>query len=195
MISSLRGKLISKTTTSIVIECNGVGYEVIAPLSVIEKLPTLDKDIFIYIDFVVRDDSQTLFGFLDKETRELFRKLIKVSGVGAKTAIALMSALSTNELLLAIFGGDAERICRAPGIGKKTAERIIIDFRGSPLLDNIGSEHTPEPNIGDRDIEQGLASLGYKKAEIARAIAALPADIGNDPAARLRAALQSLSGR
>ena len=198
MIAFLRGKLIAKTSQAAVVECGGVGYEVFAPLTVIEKMPAAGAEVFIHTDFVVREDSQTLYGFLDERSRAVFRRLIKVSGVGAKTAVALMSALSAEELLSALAGEDATRLTCAPGIGQKTAERIVLDFRGSPLLDDIGGATGGGDktfSAADRDIEQGLAALGYKKAEIARAIAALPKNDDADPAARLRAALQKLSGR
>ncbi|MDM5148114.1 Holliday junction branch migration protein RuvA [Candidatus Persebacteraceae bacterium Df01] len=192
MIVFLRGKLAAKSTTAAVIDCSGVGYEALAPLTTIEKLPAVGEQVFLHIDMVVREDSQTLYGFSNENEREIFRRLIKVSGVGAKTALALMSALSLDELLSALANSEADRLARAPGIGKKTAERIIVDFRGSPLLEMPTSG---EPAGGARDVEQALAGLGYKKAEITRALGALPTDIGTDTTARLRAALQVLSGK
>lgn len=193
MISFLRGKLVSKTPSAVVIECGGVGYEALAPLTTLEQLPAPGAEVFLLTDFVVRAESQTLFGFLREREREIFRRLIKVSGVGAKTALTLMSALRADELLSALSEGDAARLSRAPGVGKKTAERIIVDFRGSPLLDM--AEGAPSLASGDRDVESALAGLGYKKPEIARALASIPADTGEDSAVRLRAALQVLSGR
>lgn len=191
MISFLRGKLFSKTPSSAVIECGGIGYEVLAPLTTLERLPPPGAEVFLLTDFVVRAESQTLFGFLHERERAIFRRLIKVGGVGAKTALALMSALRAEELLAALSEGDAARLSRAPGIGKKTAERIVVDFRGSRLL-----EMAEGASIGgDREVEQALTGLGYKKPEIARALAKIPADVGEDSAARLRAALQTLSHR
>ena len=192
MISFLRGKLAAKTASSITVECGGVGYEALAPLTTIEKLPPVGETIFLLTDFVVRQESQSLYGFLDGREREIFRRLIKVGGVGAKTALALMSALPAGELLAALSAGDSTRISCAPGVGKKTAERIIVDFRGSPLLDN--PEGAPLPS-NNRDVEQALSGLGYKKAEIVRALAAIPPEAGEDSAVRLRAALQILSGK
>lgn len=192
MISFLRGILAAKSASAAIIECGGVGYEALAPLTTIEKLPKIGEPVFLLVDFVVRPESQTLYGFFHERERDIFRRLIKVSGVGAKTALALMSALPADDLLSALSDGDATRIAHAPGIGKKTAERIIVDFRGSPLLSMsaIGTATVPD---SDRDIEQALFGLGYKKAEIARVLTALPAD--DNTAARLRAALQILSGR
>ncbi len=192
MISFLRGKLAIKTSLSAVVECNGVGYEALAPLTTLEQLPPPGAEVFLLTDVVTRAESQTLYGFSNAREREIFRRLIKVSGVGAKTALALMSALRADELVAALAGGDAAHLSRAPGIGTKTAERIIIDFRGSPLL-----EMTDGITSGDdmHDVERALAGLGYKKGEIARALSSIPADVGEDAAVRLRAALQILSGK
>ena len=193
MISFLRGKLAAKSASSAVVECGGVGYEALAPLTTIEKLPRVGEQVFLLTDFVVRQESQALYGFLEERERAVFRRLIKVGGVGAKTALALMSALPAGDLLSALSAGDAARISRAPGIGQKTAERIIVDFRGSPLLDM--PEGAPALGESNRDVEQALSGLGYKKAEISRALSALPADTADDSAVRLRAALQILSGK
>lgn len=193
MIAFLRGRLVAKTPSSAIIECGGIGYEASAPLTTIEQLPPIGEEVFLLTDFVVRAESQTLYGFLRDREREIFRRLIKVSGVGAKTALALMSALRAEELLAALSEGDVARISRAPGIGKKTAERIIIDFRGSPLLQM--ADGAAGMVSGDRDVAQALAGLGYKKPEIERALAAIPSDVGDDSAVRLRAALHFLSGK
>ncbi len=193
MISFLRGKLAAKSASAVVVECGGVGYEALAPLTTIEKLPPVGEEIFLLTDFVVRPESQSLYGFLHERERAIFRRLIKVSGVGAKTALALMSALPAGDLLAALAAGDAARISCAPGIGQKTAERIIVDFRGSPLLDM--PEGAPALGGNTRDVEQALAGLGYKRAEISRVLAALPPDTGEDSAVKLRAALQILSRR
>ena len=192
MIVFLRGRLAAKSGAAVVIDCNGIGYEAQAPLTTIEKLPPVGEDVFLHIDLVVRQESHTLYGFLDEPAREIFRRLIKVSGVGAKTALALMSALADDELLSALSDGDAARLSRAPGIGKKTAERIIVDFRGSDLAGLAAGGGIVG---GDRDVEQALIGLGYKRAEIVRAMSALPPSAGEDTAARLRAVLQILSTR
>lgn len=193
MISFLRGKLAIKTASSVVVECAGVGYEALSPLTTLERLPGIGQEVFLLTELVVREESHTLFGFIEEREREIFRRLLKVSGVGAKTALALMSALRSTELLQALSEGDAARISRAPGIGKKTAERIIIDFQGSPLLDM--AEGGASLSVGDRDVEQALSGLGYKKSEITRALASLPPDTPQESSARLRAALQALSGK
>lgn len=193
MIVFLRGILIAKSATAAVIECNGIGYEALAPLTTIEQLPAVGEKVFLLTQLVVREDSQTLYGFSDKRARAIFQCLIKISGVGAKTALALMSALTAEQLLTAVSSGAAERLSQAPGIGKKTAERIIIDFRDNPLLNMPLGDGAI--TAGDRDVEQALAGLGYKKTEINRALAALPAATPPDTAIRLRAALQILSGR
>ena len=193
MIVFLHGKLASKTPTSAVIECNGIGYEVHAPIGVIERLPATGDSVFVLTEMVVREESQTLYGFLEERERRIFRALLKVSGVGAKTALTLMSALSADDLLAALASGDTARLSTAPGIGKKTAERMVVDFRGSPLLDMPAIAALPQQN--NRDVELALEGLGYKRVEISRALSALPADTDEDPAVRLRAVLQILSGK
>ena len=193
MIGFLRGRLAAKSASAAVVECGGVGYEVLSPLTTLERLPATGEEVFLLTEMLVRAESQTLYGFLEDRDRDIFRRLIKTGGVGAKTALALMSALSSDELLRALADGDSAVVSRAPGIGAKTAERIIVDFRGSPLLLRTSANALSN---ADRDVEQALAGLGYKKAEIAKALSALPAaKEEEDTAARLRMALQILSGR
>lgn len=193
MIAFLRGVLARKTASAVIIECGGVGYEALASLSAIERLPEEGENVCMPATLVVREDSHTLYAFSDERERAIFLRLIKVSGVGAKTALALMSALSADELLAAISETDPDRIARAPGIGRKTAERIILDLRGAEIP---GMPAAGATSSGDSDVAQALAGLGYKKPEISRAIASLPPPSPGQPtAARLRIALQILSGR
>ena len=140
---------------------------------------------------MVREESQTLYGFLDETTRALFRRLIKISGIGAKTALAMMSTMTAKELLSALANEDHARLSGTPGIGKKTAERLIIEFRGSALLSSSGADFGV---IRDDDVEQALTSLGYKKDEIKRALTAMPPD-ATDTAVKVRAALRFLAGK
>ena len=192
VIGSLRGKLLARTAAQVVVECGGVGYEVSVPPPVSERLPDAGSEVFLLTEFIAREDSQTLFGFLEHRERELFRRLIKVSGVGAKTALAMM-ATGADELLSALVSEDVARLSRAPGVGRKTAERIIVDFRGSPLLlESAGGGSIPTG--ANAEVEQALAALGYRKKEIADALSSLPKDeVG--VSAKVRAALRILSGR
>ncbi|WOV91115.1 MAG: Holliday junction branch migration protein RuvA [Candidatus Zeuxoniibacter abyssi] len=191
MIASLNGYMAAKSAASVVLEINGIGYEVAIPLTVMDKLPTIGEKVFLLIEFVVREESQTLYGFLDETTRALFRRLIKISGIGAKTALAMMSTMTAKELLSALANEDHARLSGTPGIGKKTAERLIIEFRGNALLSSSGADFGV---IRDDDVEQALTSLGYKKAEIKRALTAMPPD-ATDTAVKVRAALRFLAGK
>ena len=190
MIASLNGYMAAKSAASVVLEINGIGYEVAIPLTVMDKLPTIGEKVFLLIEFVVREESQTLYGFLDETTRALFRRLIKISGIGAKTALAMMSTMTAKELLSALANEDHARLSGTPGIGKKTAERLIIEFRGSALLSSSGADFGV---IRDDDVEQALTSLGYKKDEIKRALTAMPD--ATDTAVKVRAALRFLAGK
>ena len=190
MIDCIRGTLTEKQPNSVVIECYGLGYRVMAPLTVTERLPSVGEVAFLLTELVVREDSQTLFGFLTAQERQLFQRLIKVSGIGTKTALAMMSAMNLDELLGALSAEDIGRLSRTPGIGAKTAERLIVDFRGSPIL-----LEARVPASIDNDTEQALAALGYKKAEIGKALKQLKPQEGETTADKVRAALRILSGR
>ena len=192
MIGSLRGRLIWKTAAQAAVECGGVGYEVAVAPSVSERLPAAGAEVFLLTEMIVREDAQLLFGFLEARERELFRRLLKVSGIGAKTALAMM-AMGVGELIQALSAEDAGRLARAPGVGRKTAERLIVEFRGSEwLLESAGAGGGKSGE--NAEAEQALAALGYRKKEIADALAALPkAETG--VAEKVRAALRVLSGR
>ena len=192
MIGSLRGKVVVKAATHIVMECGGVGYEVSVTPSVSERLPDAGGEVFLLTEFIVREDAQLLFGFLEGRERELFRSLLKVSGIGAKTALGMM-ALGVGELLEALGAEDVVRVSRAPGVGRKTAERLIVEFRGSPLL--LESAGAGGGKTGENaEAEQALAALGYRKKEIADALSALPKE-EMGVSEKVRAALRVLSGR
>ena len=193
MIGSLRGRLIAKTATHVEVECAGVGYEVSITPTVAERLPSESgAEIFLLTEFIVREDAQLLFGFLEGRERELFRRLLKVSGIGAKTALAMM-ALGVEELLTALGAEDVARVSRAPGVGRKTAERLIVEFRGSPLLTESAAAGGGKSGE-DAEAEQALAALGYRKKEITDALAALPKE-EMGVSEKVRAALRVLSGR
>lgn len=193
MIATLRGILADKSPGEAVVEVGGVGYRIAAPVLVTDRLPEVGGEVFLYTEMIVREDSQTLYGFLDGKTREVFCRLVKVSGIGAKTALAMLGAMPVGELLSALASGDAARLAATPGIGKKTAERLIVEFRGSLLL-----QDTPAISASS-DTSQALAALGYKKPEIARALSALRkqyADADNmPPAEQIKAALKILAKR
>lgn len=190
MITHIRGVLASRQPNRLVVECGGIGYEVMAPLSVTEGLPDAGGDVFLLTEFIVREDSQTLYGFAKEQERALFRRLLKVSGIGAKTVIAMMSAMSVDELLGCISAEDAGRLTMIPGIGKKTAERLVVEMRGSDLL-----VKGAVLSATDSEASQTLAALGYNKSEIRKALTQLPRDVGDTTESLVRAALRLLSGK
>lgn len=194
MIVFVRGRLTAKTPNAVVVDCGGIGYEILTPLTVTEKLPDIGEETTLLTEFIVRQDAQLLFGFLLERERVLFRRLLKISGVGAKMALAMMSAMNMAELLTALAAEDVGRLSSIPGVGKKTAERMIVDFRGSPmLLEAAASSGMSDINS---EVEQALAALGYKRAEIRRALGQLsPPTAAETLADRVRAALRVLSGR
>ncbi len=130
MISRLRGTLIDKTPPQIVIDVNGVGYEVDVSMQTFYALPALGETVQLYTQLVVREDAHLLFGFADLAERATFRQLVKVSGIGAKTALGILSALSSDDLAAAIASEDVKKLSSAPSVGKKTAERMILELRG-----------------------------------------------------------------
>ncbi len=195
MITSINGFIEQKRIDAIIIECGGIGYEIFMPLTIIEKLPEEGNTVKLLTEFVVREESQVLYGFLHASERQLFRRLIKVSGIGAKTALAMMSALSIAEILQALSEEDSTKLAMTPGIGKKTADRLVVDFRGSLLL-NMNTSTAEKSNTND-DVMQALTSLGYNKNETKKAMAHLEKTTSavDDVASKVRAALRWLSGR
>ncbi len=129
MIGRLSGKIIAKTPPELVIDVNGVGYEVFAPMTTFYKLPALHQAVTLFIHHVVREDAQLLFGFHDEQERRLFRALIKVNGVGPKLALTILSGIEAAQFVLCVQAQDCSRLTAIPGIGKKTAERLIIETR------------------------------------------------------------------
>ena len=129
MIGRLRGTLISKQPPSLLVEIGGVGYEVEAPMSTIYDLPGIGKEVILLIHHAVKEDSDTLYGFLHESERTLFRNLLKVSGIGAKIALAVLSGVSTDHFARLVQAGDVVALTKIPGIGKKTAERIVVELR------------------------------------------------------------------
>jgi len=174
MIGSLRGRLTLKQAPAVIIECNGVGYDVETPMSTFLELPPIGEELFLFTHLVVREDAQTLFGFATDEERVLFRLLLKISGVGAKIALAVLSAMSVDGFRRCIEYEDTTALSKIPGIGKKTAERLIVEMR-----DKIDA--TTSDGVTRVTVEQGakseavdaLIALGYKPAEVNKLIAKL----------------------
>lgn len=189
MIHHLRGILINKNPPFLVIEVQGVGYEVEAPLSTFATLPDAQTEVKILTYFVVREDAQILFGFGTASERATFRLLIKISGVGPRMALGILSGLSADELARAVSDQDAGRLTKVPGIGKKTAERLLLELKGK-LGADLGPHLFSTPDH-QSDILQALLALGYNDKEAAAALKALPADVGVSDGIKL--ALKSLA--
>ncbi len=176
MISRLTGLLAEKSPPHVLVDCNGVGYEVQVPMSTFYNLPELGARVTLLTQFVVREDAQLLYGFLTAGERASFRELTKISGVGPRIALALLSGLSTDELAQAVAAQDAARLVKVPGIGKKTAERLLLELKGklAPVLSAPGFSVVSD---AQSDILQALLALGYTDKEAQAVLKQLPADV------------------
>ncbi len=177
MIGRLVGQLAEKTPPQILVDVNGVGYEVDVPMSTFYNLPALGERVTLLTHFVVREDAQLLYGFLSAEERATFRLLIKIAGIGARTALSILSGLSVAELSQAVTRQEAGRLVKVPGIGKKTAERLLLELKGK-LGADLGLAGATIVSDNQGDIVQALIALGYNEKEAALAIKPLPADVG-----------------
>lgn len=169
MIGSLRGRLAGKQAPHIVLECNGVGYEVETPMSTFLDLPASGTEIFLYTHLLVREDAQILYGFATEEERSLFRTLLKVNRVGAKMALGVLSAMSANDFRRCVEYEDAAMLSKVPGIGKKTAERLIMEMRDK--VDKVGVPSLSGGRIvaeasSRSEAFDALVALGYKANEV-----------------------------
>ncbi|CAD5371853.1 Holliday junction ATP-dependent DNA helicase RuvA [Rubrivivax sp. A210] len=191
MIGSLKGLLAAKTPPQVVLDVHGVGYEIDVPMSTFYNLPAIGEPVLLLTHFVVREDAQVLFGFLTAGERATFRELVRISGVGPRTALSLLSGLSVAELAQAVTRQDAARLIKVPGIGKKTAERLLLELKGR-LGPDIGAPAAGAPLADNHaDIAQALLALGYGERDAQAALRALPADIGVSDG--IKQALRSLS--
>ena len=176
MIGRLHGSLVEKNPPQIMVDCNGVGYEVSVPMSSFYNLPGLGEKVTLLIHFVVREDAQLLYGFATPAEREAFRQLIKISGVGPRTALSVLSGMSVGELAQAVTLQEAGRLVKVPGIGKKTAERLLLELKGK-LGADIGLPASLASGA-QADILQALLALGYSDKEAAISLKALPKEVG-----------------
>ncbi len=189
MIGKLTGTLSDKNPPQVVVDCGGVGYEVHVPMSTFYNLPATGEKVSLLTHFVVREDAQILYGFGSPGEREAFRQLIKISGVGPRTALSVLSGMSVAELAQAVTLQEAGRLVKVPGIGKKTAERLLLELKGK-LGADIGLP-TSVASDAQADILQALLALGYSDKEAAISLKALPADVGVSDGIKL--ALKALS--
>jgi len=179
MIGRLRGTLISKIPPLILIDVQGVGYEVEAPMSTFYQLPELEQQVILHTHLIVREDAQFLCGFATESERHMFRSLIRVNGVGAKLALGILSGMGANDFAVAIQQDDVKTLTRLPGVGKKTAERLIIEMRDKVEQwqqheTNINSGHGATTSSPDLDpageAVSALTSLGYKPQEASKMV-------------------------
>lgn len=174
MIGRLSGTLIEKTPPLIMIDCHGVGYEVNVPMSTFYNLPAIGEKTTLLTHLAIREDAHVLFGFEKAAERTLFRQLLKVSGIGARTALAILSGMSVGELAQAVTMQEADRLTKVPGIGKKTAERLLLELKGK-LGADIAVENAAYSDTST-DILNALEALGYSDKEARLAIKAVPAE-------------------
>lgn len=177
MIGKLSGTLSEKNPPQVLVDCHGVGYEVDVPMSTFYDLPALGEKVSLLTHFVVREDAQILYGFGSSEERSAFRQLIKISGVGPRMALGVLSGMSVAELSQAITLQEAGRLVKIPGIGKKTAERLLLELKGKMGAD-LGPATAVATDNTQNDILQALVALGYSDKEAALSLKALPADVG-----------------
>ena len=176
MIGRLHGILHEKNPPEVVVDCGGVGYEVSVPMSTFYNLPATGEKVTLLTHFVVREDAQLLYGFGTAEERATFRQLIKISGVGPRTALGILSSISASELSQAVTRQEAGRLTKVPGIGKKTAERLLLELKGKLGADlPLASGGVPD---SQSDILAALIALGYSDRDAALALKALPTDVG-----------------
>jgi holliday junction DNA helicase RuvA len=187
MIGRLAGKLIAKQPPLVMLEVAGVGYEIDVPMSTFYNLPATGESVTLHTHLVVREDAHVLYGFATLEERAAFRKLIRISGVGARTALSVLSGLSVAELAQAVALQDAARLTKVPGIGKKTAERLLLELKGK-LADTLPAGTRPE---GGNDVLNALLGLGYSEKEALLAVKGLPPGLAVTEG--IRQALKSLS--
>jgi Holliday junction DNA helicase RuvA len=189
MIGRITGQLAEKNPPELLVDCQGVGYELLVPMSTFYNLPALGEKVSLLTHFVVREDAQILFGFGTAAERGAFRQLIKISGVGPRTALSVLSGMSVDDLSRAVSSQETGRLTKVPGIGKKTAERLLLELKGK-LGPDLG---LPVSLASDAqsDIGQALVALGYSDKEAAAALKSLPKEV--DVSEGIKLALKALA--
>ena len=201
MIGQVRGIILDKLAPQLTLDVHGVGYEIDAPMSTFYQLPDIGHEVRLYTHFVVREDAQHLYGFYTQDERQLFRTLLKVNGVGPRLALTVLSSTSPNEFVRCVLNNDTESLVKLPGIGKKTAERLVIEMR-----DKLGTLHQPDPAdysvhyVADpkaqtiRDAMSALINLGYNQLTAQKAIKKTLNDLpdGSDLPTLITSALKNI---
>ncbi len=190
MIGRLSGTLLEKNPPQLLVDCQGVGYEVAVPMSTFYNLPPLAEKVVLLTHMVVREDAQLLYGFGSAQERDVFRQLIKITGVGARTALSILSGMSVPELSQAITLQESGRLTKVPGIGKKTAERLLLELKGK-LGADLGAVGAIGGSDASIDILSALLALGYSDKEAQLALKQVPT--GTDVSEGIKLALKALS--
>lgn len=210
MISFVKGPLAEAGEGRVVVDTGGVGLEIRVPLSVLDRLPAQGEEVKLYTYFQVKEDSMGLYGFLSRQDREMFQQLLSVNGVGPKGALGILSAMEPDDLRIAVFSGDAKGIAKAPGIGIKTAQRVILDLKDKISIDqftgNGAEEITPDPALARerpaagaglkgaaKEAVQALTALGYSGPEAVRAVKKVELTDGMTTEDVLKASLRHLA--
>ncbi len=195
MIGRLAGTLLEKHPPSLLLDVGGVGYELDAPMSTVYNLPAVGERVTLLTHLLVREDAHQLYGFATAAERHAFRALIRISGVGARTALALLPGLSVEELAQAVTLQQAGALTRVPGIGAKTAERLLLELKGKlvPAIDDAGGGAQASVGDASTDILRALLALGYSEREGAAAMRSIPAGTGVSDGIRM--ALQAIAKR
>jgi Holliday junction DNA helicase RuvA len=197
MIGRIKGTLLRKEPPALLVDVNGVGYELEAPMTTFYELPPVGQGVTLHTHMVVREDAHLLYGFARESQRRVFRELLKVTGVGPRIGLAVLSGLTEDELARAIAGEDIARLSRVPGIGKKTAERLVIELRDklavAPELEVAESAAPATPADPSAEAVSALIALGYKPNEASRAVRAVPAK-GLSAEEIIRQALKGMAG-
>ncbi|PCJ27799.1 MAG: Holliday junction branch migration protein RuvA [SAR86 cluster bacterium] len=198
MIGRIRGVLVGKNPPEIQIDVSGITYEIQVPMSTAYKLPDIGQELVLHTHFVVREDAQLLYGFFDVKDKTMFRSLIKVNGVGPKMALGILSGMEADDFVRTVRANDINALVKMPGIGKKTAERLLIEMRDRlgdwDVPNSATTESGSSPSFMSKDAETALISLGYKPQQAAHAIAQVMKnnpDIG-DSEELIRQALKSM---
>ncbi|AVD82044.1 Holliday junction branch migration protein RuvA [Pseudomonas sp. SWI6] len=202
MIGRLRGTLAEKQPPHLIIDVNGVGYELEVPMTTLYRLPKVGESVTVHTHLVVREDAHLLYGFHEKRERELFRELIRLNGVGPKLALALMSGLEVDELVRCVQAQDASTLVRVPGVGKKTAERLLVELKDrfkawetSPAMFTLVSDgpvSVSSANNAEADAVSALVSLGYKPQEASKAVSAIKDKAGLSSEELIRRSLKGM---
>ncbi len=177
MIARLNGRLLEKSPPLIVVDCNGVGYEVEVPMSTFYNLPEIGQPVQLLTHMVVREDAQLLYGFGSEQEKNTFKQLLKVNGIGAKSALSILSGVSVNDLMLAVSQQEVAMLTRVPGVGKKTAERLLLELKGKFVVTGSTSAQ-PVAKAATDDILNALVALGYNEREATATVKLLEPGVG-----------------